>query len=706
MSEIVIKSRTAGRVRLKSKSFTEATLEKLTSLLDAEVSHVRQNPKCKSLIVFFDEQKISLEEILSCANSVVVSKPPVCCEQNQSCSGTSCGSCAVKKGDFKRSVAIFGGLSVYAAASFFGVAFSPLISWGVTLFAAIPLLKDACHDIKNKKFTLQTFLSFSLIVATFLGEIETAFEVIYILRGGTLLEEYASNKSKEKIRELLESDVKKAYVLIDGVELECDLDEINIGDIVAVRSGEKIPVDGVIVDGKAEISEALINGRSEPEFKQNGDRVYANTLLEKGRVLIKVDAIGKDTYLSKIISQVEFALLSRSESEKMADKLASRLLNLGTALTIGTYLITGSLLRAFSVMIVMSCPCSTILAASTAISAGIARGAKDGILIKGGEYLEKVSESDVACFDKTGTLTTGKPQIVNVHTEDKVSVKELFYTACLAEYQNNHPIALSIINHAKTYEITIDKTQKSELLPGLGARLKDGKDTILVGNATLFKKQKISLAKYKTQELEYTNEGKTVVYVSKNRKILGYLAFEHEARDGAQNVVRELKKRGVKQVVLLTGDDERVAHAFSKKYGFDEVYANVMPEKKAQIVEKYKKDNECVAMIGDGINDTIAMSKADIGISFASGGSEAAVEVSDIAITKNDIQDVLKLYDLSQNAKKIVEQNYWIGTSTNLLGVGLAAIGLLSPAAAGGIHIAHTVGIMANASRIALSKKE
>ncbi len=709
MSDIAIKSHVKGRVRLKSKRFTPTNLSIILPSLSKKALDIRVNEKCKSMIVYFDYDVISLQDLLDEIERLIPKSfsispsKELTKNKNISCSGAACAVCRPQK-DMKKSVLAFGGLSIWALAGFAGVTFPIYLSLAVCFIAAKPLLQDAYRDIKQKRFTLQTFMSLSLIGAALLGEVETAFEVIYILRGGMLLEEYVAKQSKEKIHNIIKNDIKKAYILVDDMEVECELNEVKVGDIVVVRSGEKIPIDGTIQKGKAEISEALINGRSEPVFKEVGDKVFSNTLVEKGRIFIHADTDLNHTYLAKVIQQVEFSLAQRSDSEKAADVLASRLLKLGTVLTAGTFLLTGSFFRAFSVMIVMSCPCSTILAASTAVSASVAKAARGGILIKGGEYLERFGKSDVICFDKTGTLTTGKPLVTEVFLSKGVKESDLFAAACKAEYRNTHPIAKSIVEYAKSLGNKFEKSFKSELLPGLGAKLKDGKDTILVGNASLFAHHKISLESFKELELYHTQEGRTVVYVSKNAKVLGFIAFEHEAREGAENVVSELKKRGVKKLVLLTGDDEKVARSFAKKYGFDEVYANVMPDQKADIVEDLKKEYKIVSMIGDGINDTIAMSKADIGVSFASGGSEAAIEVSDIAITNSHIEDVIKLHDISTYAHVVVDQNYWIGTSTNLLGVGLGAAGLLTPVAAGGIHIAHTVGIMANASRIAFRK--
>ena len=352
-------------------------------------------------------------------------------------------------------------------------------------------------------------------------------------------------------------------------------------------------------------------------------------------------------------------------------------------------------------MIVMSCPCATILAASTAISAGIARGAKQGILIKGGESLELVAQSEVFCFDKTGTLTTGQPRIVATHLQPGVSLEELITYAACAEQKNHHPIAQAILKEAKRLGFTYKEEEQSEILAGLGVKLTYEGKQILVGNAKLLAHNSVDMRAVETVAQSHLESGQTVVYVSMDGMLLGLMAFEHEVREGTEAMLEGLKKRGVKHLVLLTGDEEKVARAFGKTYGFDAIYANVMPEEKAEVIEALKRKYNRVVMVGDGVNDTIAMSTSDVAISFASGGSEAAIEVSNIAITNSHPSDILKLYDLSSKSLHVISQNYWIGTSTNLGSVAFAAFGALSPVMAGAMHIAHTVGIMANSSRIA-----
>ena len=419
MNQIKIKSVADNRVRLKSPIFSDKkNLEIIEKNLRQYLVATRLNEKCQSLILYVDTKNIELfaflEEVKRLFPKISLSAAKAL-EQESYCA--SCSLAPTKKESWTRKLVTFSILSGYALYLFIGenilglsIAATPFsLVAGISLIAAIPLFKEAYVDIKNKRITLHSFMSFTLLLAIFGGEATAAFEIIYILRGGMLLEEYIAEKSKKEIHKLIELDMKKVYILLDEVELEVELCDVKEGDIVVARSGEKIPVDGTILEGNAQIDEAIINGRSEPSLKKEGDEVFSNTYIEKGRVYIKVSATGANTYIARVMSKVEEALAHKSPSELAADKLASRLLKLGTLLTFGTLFATGSLVRAFSVMIVMSCPCATVLAASTAISAGMAKGAKENILIKGGEYLEKVSQSEIFCFDKTGTLTTGKP---------------------------------------------------------------------------------------------------------------------------------------------------------------------------------------------------------------------------------------------------------------------------------------------------------
>ena len=711
-NEILIKSVANNRVRLKSDIFSNIdNIELIKGEFEDIFTSFRNNLACKSIIFTyslnstFDEIYERLNGLFNISLSIPASN--LLCEQS------SCSNCSLKKHDdksWRRKLFEFTLLSGYAIYIFvsenilgLAIASSAFSLVGfISFVAAIPLLKESYEDIKQRKLTLHSFMSSTLILAILFGEATAAFEIIYILRGGMLLEEYIANKSREEIQNLVELDIKRVYILEDETEIEIDINELKHSDILVCRSGEKIPVDGVIIDGNAEINEAIINGRSEPDFKQCGEEVFAGTVCERGRVYIEITALGNETYISRTMREVEYSLMQKSPSEMEADRLANKLLKLGTLLTVGTFFLTGSFTAAFSTMIVMSCPCATVLAASTAISGGIANGAKQGILIKGGEALESVAKSEVFCFDKTGTLTTGKPIITDIISFEKIDENELLRYAAMAEYRNSHPIANSILQYAKSRNIEIRQDILSEIIPGFGVKAKVDSKRVLIGNRALLSRFKLSTKKYNKKLSELLNSGKTVVFIALEDKILGVLALSHEVRPGTKEMIDDLRIRGVKHIALLTGDEEKVANSFALDFGFDSVFANQSPKGKADAINKLKEKYDRVVMVGDGVNDTYAMSKADVAISFAAGGSEAAIAVSDIAITHSHPEDVVNLYDLSRKSLSVVNQNYYIGTSTNLIGVALSAVGRLTPIGAGLIHIGHTVGIMANSSRLAI----
>jgi len=721
MQTIAIKSVAKNRVRLKSDIFRiPSNIQMIEKTFESDFYYFRSNIAAKS-IVFKLNATASLEQVLSRLHELFATVAPATSAKTTPLSGQacqsleSCKSCDIEPIEpkaWRRKLIEFGLLTGFAIYIFvkenilgMTIAASPFsLVAAVAVVAAVPLLQSSWEDIKSNKFTLETFMSGTLVLAIFFGEATAAFEIIYILRGGALLEEYIATKSRREIHKLIELESQKAFILIDGVELEVDVESLNEGDIVVCRSGDQIPVDGVVIDGRAEINEALINGRSESACKIKGDTIYAGTICESGRISIKVGATGSATYISRVMRDVENSLACKSPAELEADKLASRLLKLGSVLTVGTYLITGSFLNAFSVMIVMSCPCATILAASTAISAGIANGAKQGILIKGGEALEQVSQSEVFCFDKTGTLTTGKPIVTNFYLHEGVTKEKFLAYIAMAEYRNEHPIAVALVEYAKEQNIPIGQRAKSRVLLGLGVEATYKEKSILVGNRQLMLERGIAIDAFAKDADAHLKMGDTVIYLAVEGQLMGCVSLQHEVRPGAKEMIEELRNKGVKHIVLLTGDEEKVANAFALDFGFDGVYANQTPYDKAHAIEELKEKYHNVVMVGDGVNDTLAMSKADVAVSFAAGGSKAAIEVSDIAITHSHPEDVVELYNLSKKSLKVVNQNYWIGTSTNLIGVAFASVGLLSPVAAGAIHIGHTVGIMANSSRLALTK--
>lgn len=704
---IAIKSNLKDRVRLKSDLFTKKNEEFINQILEDKVIDLRFNLACNSLIIKFNSLEISLNDILDLLYEYFKISSNLLEDKLES-SLKTCNDCYVckkthSKKTWKRKVYEIVGLSVVAVVVFVKEhilatpfsAISNIALGSLSVVAALPLLNEAKNDILNKKFSLETFMAFSLLLAIFGGEIAAAFEVIYILRASRLFEEYTAQKSRIAIKNLIEMDVKQVYVLNGDVEIQTNLEDVKKGDIVVCVNGEKICVDGEVVYGEGYVDESIINGHSQAIYKEIGSSVFANTTLNEGKIHIKVNAVGNETYISRVINDVEKHLSLKSTSEIEADKLAKKVLKLGSFMTVATLFLTGSFTNAFSVMIIMSCPCATILAASSAVSSAIASAAKNGILIKGGEHLEKISKADIVCFDKTGTLTTNTPIVLSYET--KLDEDEFFQVLSNLEHKNTHPIAKAVSGYCQNLGFEPTASSNSCSVVGLGVKGEFDDNKYLLGNKKFMIDNSIRLP-YNSNFLK-NNEHATIIFLAKNSKFAGCLSISHEIRDGSKETILELKKRGVKKIVLLTGDDELVANEFAKEFEFDAVYPNLMPDEKANIINSFSKKG-ITLMIGDGVNDTLAMSRADISVSFASGGSEAAIEVSNIAITNSDPKDIIKLFDLSNLALKKANQNYKIGTSTNILGSILAMFGTITPAAAGLIHLAHTGAILYNSSKV------
>ncbi|MBK5930779.1 heavy metal translocating P-type ATPase [Halochromatium salexigens] len=583
----------------------------------------------------------------------------------------------------------------------------------IALVAALPLLRDAWHETSvEKRFTLHQFLAFSLLLAIGFGEAATAFEIIYVLNGGRLLERFVAERSRRAIRDMLALSIKDAWVLVDGSELHLPVAELTAGALVMIRSSEKIPVDGCIEDGQAEVSEAVITGRAEPVFKALGDRVYAGSYLEQGVLRVRAESVGEQTYLARIAALVDAALDQKAPLQRRADLLAARLLTLGSLLTLATFILTRSLSRAFTVMLVMSCPCSTVLAASTAVSAAIHSAARRQILIKGGTALEQVGQARIWCFDKTGTLTTEEPEVAEVVAEDE---RALMHWAGSAEWHNPHALAHAIVNHAQALGVALQPHSESEHILGHGVRAEVDGSQVLLGNARLLAEQGIEPGPFTEAAERLRARGLTRVYVALDGELQGLLGIRHRLRSGAREAIARLRADGVERILLISGDERSVAEGLSRELGLDACYAELLPEDKAEVVRRLRGEYDTggtgpasgrtrasggIVMIGDGVNDALALCEADVGIAMGAGGSEVAIEVADIALADSDIEKLVTLHALSRATLRRADQNYALAVGTDLIGIGFGALGRLSPAMGGMIHILHTLGILANSSRL------
>ncbi|PIE70023.1 MAG: heavy metal translocating P-type ATPase [Deltaproteobacteria bacterium] len=570
----------------------------------------------------------------------------------------------------------------------------------IVAVASLPMLKKGLMDFKERRFTLDAFLGGSIVLAAAAGEALAALEILWITAGSHLLQAWITERSRASIRNILQITAKNTFILIDGVEVEVPVSDVHPGDVVVLHTGEKVSVDGEIVDGEAIVDESPINGRSEPAMRKIGDTVFAGTFIRQGVIFVSAKKVGDRTYLSRILRMVEDSLENRAPVEGVAEKLAANLIKVGFVTTAGTYLITGSLWRAFTVLLVMACPCATILSASTAVSAALSAAARRHILIKGGRYLEAVGQADVVCFDKTGTLTTNQPeirQVVNVSTLSDDDFLQLIYSV---EAHNFHPVALAVKREAERRDIEPLVHDTCEYLLGRGVRAQLSGSEIIVGNAKMMDRFEVDTRGVAEDVAGMEHQGLTLVYVAKDGVLLGLVGFANQDRPNVKTVVRHLIDDGVKRVAMITGDGECSASHLAQKLNIDACFASVMPEEKAGYITDLRNDGSQILMVGDGINDALALAEADIGIAMGAGGSEVAIEAADIALVRDDLTGILYVRSLSKETLRIVHQNFWIATGSNLAGVVLGAMGLLSPVMAGLVHITHTVGILANSSRL------
>jgi len=697
-----------NRVRLKYPILRQEQnlCSSIISVLSSKqgISSVRCNRKCASLIVAYDGSILSVSDIVNAVSVIKQVKlaPAESVKADCACSDAKDGLALLnKKTEFAALTAMTG--ASFISKKLFGkvlsqAVFSPM--WFFTAFFAAPLVYTAVSKtLKDKKIGLDAFLGAGVGAALLTGETMTALEILWVNSGAELMQEHITEKSRASIKNILDVTAKTAFVLINGRELEIPVEKVEQGATVIVRTGEKISVDGEIIRGEAMVNEAPINGRQELIHKVKSESVYAGTYVQDGLIYIRADRVGDSTYLARILQAVETSLENKAPIELEADKLAKKLVELGFMMTAGTFLLTRSLSRTLSVMLVMTCPCATALAASSAVSASIGNAASKGVLIKGGRYLEDAGEQESFCFDKTGTITTDMPEVIDIYPLKGWSEQDLLMRAYAAELHNRHPMAAAI--RKKAEQLCLEKPDHAvcETILGMGVAADTAEGTVCVGNRKLMDRFSIKTGTVKKRAEKWAEEGKSVLYVAEDSRLLGIISIRTQDKEGVAEMIEVLRKDGVKNLIMVTGDEKQSAEPLALRLGFDECHYSVLPQDKADIIRTIQKDHK-VAMIGDGINDVLALAQSDLGIAMGAAGSDVAVEAADIALVDDDLNKIIFLRQLSKKTKTIIHQNFTIATSTNIAGAVLGAVGILNPVMAGLLHIAHTGGIMANSSRL------
>ncbi|MBI4150042.1 copper-translocating P-type ATPase [Candidatus Woesearchaeota archaeon] len=509
----------------------------------------------------------------------------------------------------------------------------------------------------------------------------TALLIAFILFG-KLLEAVAKGKTSEAIKKLMGVQAKTAIVFRNNQEVEIPVEEVEVGDIVIVKPGQKIPVDGIIIDGHSSVDESMITGESIPVEKTKGDQAIGATINKTGSFRFKATKVGADTTLAQIIKLVEEAQGSKAPIQQLVDRVSAYFVPtvVVIALFAGVvwYLVSGQLafaLTIFVAVLVIACPCAMGLATPTAVMMGTGKGAEHGILIKTAAALQKAQEITTIVFDKTGTLTKGKPEVTDIvpYTGEGNEVLRL---AAIAEKRSEHPLGEAIVNDAKRRGIAIPDAQKFNSITGKGVEATYGKKRILLGNRALMKQEKINFDKATFDLERLENEGKTAMLIAVGKKLMGIVAVADTLKEYSAEAVRALRAMG-KEVVMITGDNERTAKAIARQVNIDRVLAEVLPQDKEQEIKKLQQEGKKVAMVGDGINDAPALAQSDLGIAIGSG-TDVAIETGDIVLIKEDLRDVVTAIDLSRYTMKKIKQNLFWAFVYNTAGIPIAA-GVLYP---------------------------
>jgi Cu+-exporting ATPase len=513
---------------------------------------------------------------------------------------------------------------------------------------------------------------------------DTAAVIVTLVLAGRFLEHISKGRASEAVRKLMDLQPRLAHVIRGEKEIEIPVEQIEVGDMFVVRPGEKVPVDGMVIEGYSSVDQSMITGESIPVEKNPNDEVIGGTINKTGMLKARATKVGQDTTLAQIVKLVEEAQIGRAPIQKLADRVAAYfvpaviIIALSSALAwyfIGNIGLQFSLL-AFVSVTVIACPCALGIATPAALLVGTSKGAQNGILIKGGDHLEIAHKTTTMVFDKTGTLTVGEPSVTDVIPYDKYSADTVLMLAASVEKGSEHPLAEAIEKEAASRSLQLVNPSEFEAIPGKGVKAMIQVKEILLGNRKLMTETGVNLSKIEEKTKELEEDGKTVMFTVVDGALAGVIGAADTLKEYAANAVAELKKMGI-EVIMLTGDNETTAKAIAKKLGIEKIFAEVLPQQKEAIIERLRNEGKVVAMVGDGINDAPALAKADVGIAIGSG-TDVAKETGGIVLVKEDLRDVVTAIKLSRTTVRKIKQNLFWAFAYNAALIPIAA-GALVP---------------------------
>ncbi len=569
----------------------------------------------------------------------------------------------------------------------------PLVLAGVicAVVGGYPIFREAIENILERRMTMELSMAIAILAALAIREVFTALVITLFVLVAEVLEGLTVSRGRHAIRHLIDLLPSTATVNERGGWRELGVQQVLVGDIVLIKPGSRIPVDGSVVGGHSFVDQATITGESMPVEKNPGKQVYAGTINQSGALEVRVERLGRDTTFGKIIQAVEQAEQSRAPIQRIADRLAGYLAYFAFAAAILTLLVTHNMRSTISVIIVAGA-CGIAAGTPLAILGAIGRAAQQGAIIKGGLYLEKLAEVDTILLDKTGTLTFGTPRLLDVHPAPEISAALLLKTAAMAESRSEHPVAKAILKKAIEMGIGYEDSSQFEYTPGRGVSAICGGEEVIVGSENFLLERGVSLSRGNGHGAD------AEVFVARQGKFLGTLVVADLLRPEAKQAIGSLKSMGLR-TVLLTGDAQAVAEDVGKKLGVHEVASELLPEEKLQYVKRLAAASHTVAMVGDGVNDAPALAQATVGVAMGSG-TDVAQESADVVLIGSDLSKLVETLRIARRCRRTIMQNF-VGTLVvDTIGMGMAAFGLLNPLLAAFIHVSSELVFILNSARL------
>jgi Cd2+/Zn2+-exporting ATPase/Cu+-exporting ATPase len=575
----------------------------------------------------------------------------------------------------------------------------PWVAVAAVLAGGYPIFRNVVRALRNRHVTSHVLMTLGIVGALAIGQFAAAAVIVFFMRLADFVEGYTTERSRQAIKELLKLAPATARVEREGRELDVAVAEVRRGEIVLVKPGERIPVDGTVVDGHAAVNQAAITGESVPVEKGPADTVFAATVCEGGALRIRTDRVGADTTFGQILRLVEQAEAAKAPIQRFADRFTAYYIPVVLLVAVATAVITGNVVAAVATVLV-ACSCAIAMATPITVLAAVGNAAKRGIVIKGGKYLEALAKVDTIVMDKTGTITVGRPEVTNVAPFGTVDADELLRSAASLERHSEHSLAAAIVRAAAARGFALSELHDFQALAGHGVSGRVDDMVLMCGTQRFLEGRGVVMAPDDRRRIAPLLEtGRSLVLFARDGVPIGAIALADTTRPEVAGALEALRSLGVRRLLLLTGDRREVAAAIAAPLGL-EYQAEVLPEDKLKVIQELQREGHVVAMVGDGVNDAPALAQADVGIAMGAAGSDAAIEAAHVALMRDDWSAVPDAIRLGRRAFRTIRQNLWFTAAYNVVGMSLAAAGWLPPILAAAAQSLPDVAVMLNSSRL------